>query len=168
MNTADIAWAAGIVDGEGNIHGTKNGTVTLQISMCDAQCLWRFHRIFGGSISKWVVKPNRTAFRRVALSGKNALNAIELMRPWLSQCKLADVERALRAAPNAGKGSNYHKSSRTHCPQGHPYDGVNSYKYVGKHGPQRCCRACRKEVNKRWYERNKHTGFWKKYREKQH
>lgn len=165
MNTtAEIAWAAGLVDGEGNIHGTKNGTVTLAIAMCDAQCLWRFHRIFGGSMSKWIVKPNRTAFRRISLCGKKALDAIEHMRPWLSSCKLSDLERALRKAPNAGKGSNWAKASRTQCPQGHPFDATNTYRYTGKHGPQRICRACRKDVNTRWYERNKHTRFWMKYR----
>ena len=164
MNKADIAWAAGLVDGEGCISGTKNGTVTLAIAMCDAQCLWRFHRIIGGSISPWFERPNRTAFRRVSLSGKNALAAIEKMRPWLSSLKLADLERALRNAPNAGRGSNWAKAGRTHCPSGHAFDEANTYWLVGKNGRQRVCRACRREVNKRWYENNKHTKFWEKYR----
>ena len=165
MNKAKLAWAAGLVDGEGCVHGTKNGTITLSISMCDAQCLWRFRSLFDGcSISPWIHREGGTAFRRVSLSGKNALNAIKQMRPWLSSVKLADFAYAMTVAPNAGKGANWARKSRTHCPKGHPYSKHNTYWYTGPHGRQRICRACRRDVNERWYERNKHTRFWMKYR----
>ena len=42
----------------------------------------------------------------------------------------------------------YH-SSKTHCPQGHPYSEENTYTYKGK----RSCRICRRAARKRY--RNK-------------
>lgn len=40
----------------------------------------------------------------------------------------------------AAKG-RYPEQQRTHCPRGHPYDQVNTY----RHGGQRFCRACPRE-----------------------
>jgi hypothetical protein len=39
---------------------------------------------------------------------------------------------------------------RTHCPQGHPYDEVNTYVYVNKKGiTQRHCRTCQRARNRK-------------------
>lgn len=38
-------------------------------------------------------------------------------------------------------------AAKTHCPQGHPYDDVNTYLYRGRRG----CRACRRESDRRLY-----------------
>ncbi len=42
------------------------------------------------------------------------------------------------------------RSMRTHCPHGHPYEGVNLY--FGPGGARRCV-ACRQESVKRWSEK---------------
>ncbi len=38
--------------------------------------------------------------------------------------------------------------SKTHCPQGHPYDEQNTYLRPDRNG--RDCRICRREAGKRW------------------
>ena len=43
--------------------------------------------------------------------------------------------------------------ARTHCPQGHEYTPENTR--VNRKG-QRSCKACTKEMGKRWYYRNLH------------
>jgi ribosomal protein L24E len=47
------------------------------------------------------------------------------------------------------------QGSKTHCPQGHPYDTENTYSYVLKDGTvARACRLCRREAVKQWQQRN--------------
>ena len=163
MKATDLAWVAGIVDGEGCIHA--HGTITLTVTMCDVESLWRMRRILGGVLTPWKKpKKNSRPFRTFHVSGRNALNAIEKLRPWLSSVKLADLEYARRIAPNAGKGANWFNREKIQCLHGHPFSGRNLFLYNGSHGPQRMCRTCRRNVNKAWYERNKHTKFWRKYR----
>lgn len=49
----------------------------------------------------------------------------------------------LLRSPVAPAGVN---SAKTHCPQGHPYDDVNTYWWKGMYGnPTRLCRACQRE-----------------------
>lgn len=45
-----------------------------------------------------------------------------------------------------------HNVNKTHCPQGHPYSGENVF--VNSAGG-RVCRTCRKEINRRYYYRQK-------------
>lgn len=42
--------------------------------------------------------------------------------------------------------------SKTHCPQGHPYDDENTTLHLGK---WRRCRACNRARNREWYDRNR-------------
>lgn len=39
--------------------------------------------------------------------------------------------------------------SKTHCPQGHPYDEENTYRVAGG----RKCRICKRETHRRWWAR---------------
>jgi hypothetical protein len=42
-------------------------------------------------------------------------------------------------------------ASRTHCPQGHPYDERNTY--ISPKGDRRC-RECQRESALRWHDKN--------------
>ncbi len=47
---------------------------------------------------------------------------------------------------------------KTHCPQGHPYDGDNLYLTTTKRGgPSRQCRACAKVARALWWTKHKRT-----------
>ena len=48
-----------------------------------------------------------------------------------------------------------HQRSKTHCPQGHPYDGENTYfaKRSGRANPERQCRRCRAAASRRYLQR---------------
>ena len=41
-----------------------------------------------------------------------------------------------------------HQSSKTHCPQGHPYDEANTYYRKDKNGRE--CKTCRREAVRRY------------------
>jgi hypothetical protein len=61
-------------------------------------------------------------------------------------CRWANAK--VQARQN-GKINNYH-ASRTHCPKGHPYEGVTLYKRIKPitGGSERRCRICMNEQNK--------------------
>jgi len=42
-------------------------------------------------------------------------------------------------------------AAKTHCPQNHPYDDINGYKWGGL----RYCKTCRKHRAARWYQQQK-------------
>lgn len=42
----------------------------------------------------------------------------------------------------------------THCPQGHPYDEANTYRWPGAPGAYRACRACMRERERERRKRN--------------
>lgn len=44
------------------------------------------------------------------------------------------------------------QSSRTHCPQGHPYDDINTYNTPNGH---RACRECMRIRSREWKERRR-------------
>jgi hypothetical protein len=56
-------------------------------------------------------------------------------------------ENAARS-PISASGIN---RRRTHCPQGHPYDEANTYRYQGK----RSCRVCQSAYQRDYYARRK-------------
>ena len=41
--------------------------------------------------------------------------------------------------------------SKTHCPQGHPYNTTNTYRYPNG---RRDCRICREDASKCWYKKH--------------
>jgi hypothetical protein len=51
-----------------------------------------------------------------------------------------NVRRSSAPSVNAAK-----QLAKTHCPQGHPYDEINTYPYNGKRG----CRECRRAADRR-------------------
>src|SRR5437762_3391836 len=54
---------------------------------------------------------------------------------------------------NHVSGFGLYEARKTHCPQGHPYDSINTYYYPNGY---RKCRTCMRELDrKRSYEKNK-------------
>ena len=58
------------------------------------------------------------------------------------------------SAENTRRGMGNGK--RTHCPQGHPYDAENTYRWTDGRGySRRICRTCNRERVRSWSERRK-------------
>jgi hypothetical protein len=50
------------------------------------------------------------------------------------------------ATENVRRADN-HNREKTHCPQGHPFDEINTYRYPDG---RRQCHTCRREHRRRW------------------
>lgn len=52
---------------------------------------------------------------------------------------------------DAVRNGTHYQAKKTHCPQGHRFTPENTYVYRGR----RNCRECRRDDNRRYYERKK-------------
>jgi hypothetical protein len=93
MTEAQVAWLAGVVDGEGYVCLQKRSSVQIRISQCDRRLLERIVEITGvGSIHRQRAATEKHRASHVWTVGSD--NAIELLRrmlPWL--IVKADVAR---------------------------------------------------------------------------
>jgi len=58
----------------------------------------------------------------------------------------------------AGYARGAQLRAKTHCPQGHPYEGDNLYTSDAHPASGRMCKECRRAANRRWYRRNVQNG----------
>lgn len=112
----DLAWAAGIVDGEGSIcliqmkrykPGGSGLTwdLRLDVGNTDPRMLLRLRRIFGnGGITTNTPKPRRMPSWTIHWHGAKAARILELIRPHLTiKCEQADVALLSRAFVRQGR-----------------------------------------------------------------
>jgi hypothetical protein len=145
---ADVSWAAGLFEGEGNWRPTDKRTATAVLGMCDRDVVERFRSIVGfGTIAH--VAPRDPAKHRdfYVWSGSSARNVrglIQLFWPYLGDRRRARATEILAHTENCPSrpiGGN------DTCEKGHPYD------YVHPNGSHRCS-VCRRAARNAHYARN--------------
>lgn len=145
-NPLDIAWAAGLFEGEGTMRvyprmGTKNLQVLMRLAMTDKDVVERYAAVIGvgrvGSIVR--AKSPSTAHLKVCfycdLYGAKVAPLLRLFLPYFG---VRRRERALSVLEVA-MGLPLDHKDRVACPRGHPYSGANLYVYRGS----RFCKTCR-------------------------
>jgi len=143
-----IAWAAGLFDGEGCINAYRRKTkwgVIVRLDMTDEDVVQRFAAIMGvGQVHgpRQAQKgPNRKPlYGWYVQDASDALAVIELLLPWLGIRRKARALEVARIAATIGPCN----AERTHCPNGHPYEGDNLV-VERLNGTGRRCRVCRNE-----------------------
>jgi hypothetical protein len=150
-NEVDIAWAAGLFEGEGclNVFRKRPGAkvqVQARLGMTDRDVVERFQAVIGfGKIH--VHRPGTNGHKPVptwcVYEAEKVVEFIELVLPFLGSRRYAKAlevrEAALTVRP--------HNEKKTHCPKGHGFEGDNLVlepirggRYVARR-----CRTCRKE-----------------------
>lgn len=159
------AWAAGFWDGEGCVSLDKRHCIpTLGVTQCGAEAealLSRFLAAVGALeasvYTRRDMRPGRdgTLVKRIHLTGREAVQtALESCRPWLSQTKIDQAERALAA--HAERKASYvnHWSAQTHCKHGHAFTEENTAIERRAGGrTARHCRTCKRERARRANDR---------------
>lgn len=158
---SEIAWAAGLFDGEGTIFASdqlrhKRAHVRLHaaIAMTDEETVRRFHAAVGvGYVHgpyrakkknwkpKWVWRGGRD---------KDIRTTLRLLWPWLGTAKRQQAERALARrdeyVANPVPKTDFKKSI---CIAGHD---LTINRYVAPNGSS-YCRLCQRERARRWRDR---------------
>jgi len=154
-----IAWIAGIVEGEGCIHiplTPKPGWVrpTLGVSMTDFDVLQRLQSWTGvGSLAE--VKKRRHQTKRIWYwhvgKQKDVLWLVRLLLPYFCSRRRAKAESVIQLLEetqrNSGLGRGRQHRIKTCCSKGHKYTSQNTY--VSSQGARQC-RECKRQAFNRW------------------
>jgi hypothetical protein len=153
VTEVEIAWLAGLFEGEGHIGFTKKGKVKLVLAMTDFDVVTKAHTIAGAgwlgvrrqAQNKWKDCLVWTVSRK-----SESVPLLEAMLPHLGERRTARALEALeRLAAVRGHGE-------THCPQGHEMLGDNLVLYTKLDGyVHRSCRECRKARSRNHYQNRK-------------
>lgn len=143
----DIAWAAGLFEGEGCVRIRPRGCGEMTLAMTDRDVVERFAEIVGAGKVKRNDGPARNGHQvqwRWNVSRFETVQAVVAMIwPWLGERRRAKALEVLTIAKTRG----LRNSLKTHCPQGHPYDAANTY--YGADGSRRCSQCVRDLVRRR-------------------
>lgn len=144
----EVAWAAGLFEGEGSFFTTKHPRgrvpyVGMQLQMVDRDTVERFHRIVGyGAVTAW--QPSQESRQRVycwrVQSVRAVVDLIPKFWPWLGE------RRRARAASLLAVAKDVLPNGRGHCAKGHPYTEANTRFWVRPEGTtKRICKTCERE-----------------------
>lgn len=145
MNTAisdiDLAWLAGLFEGEGCIGLCHQGRPTLQIGMTDQDVVRRAHTVAGVGKVREKALLHRSGKRFWVWSvGRcdEAASLLELLLPMLGQRRSKRAREVLESYRNAPPP----KRLRTHCIHGHPFSDKNTRWDRSRGFNARVCRVC--------------------------
>lgn len=169
----ELAWAAGLFDGEGSSFVTTVKTGRVRIAMTVAQSgdptvLDRFSKAVqkgyvAGPYGPYGPDKERKQPRYYwKVDTYDAVRSVaDALWPYLSTPKKAQFEvawakhlQSLEEKPirlRLGARKNNHQVKKTHCPQGHEYNEANTYIYQGR----RYCRPCNNRRTREGYQRRK-------------
>ena len=145
----NIAWAAGLFEGEGCITGRKQ-TAQLQLNMTDEDVVRQFHRLIGvgtvcGPYRNKRLPHAKPCWRWVCGGAMHVQAVLAALWPFLMSRRQAKAREVIVALSSMQP----HPKHRKACPKGHPYDEANTRKSV--YG--RTCRTCGREATRAYREK---------------
>lgn len=150
----EIAWAAGLFEGEGSITIQRSGDrgrlrVRFTLAMTDEDVVRRFQcilgcgSVYGPKMKKGATKPQWTYY----VGRPEQIQRIAgLFRPYLGERRLAKLDECLSAYSAQPPRGNWQRE-KTHCPRGHEYTEENTVRYPSQYA--RRCKTCEREQGKR-------------------
>jgi hypothetical protein len=129
MNPTDVAWAAGLFEGEGCIrmYRADGKTPQLYLSMADEDVVRRFHHVVGCGRVYGPYGPyahsggTKPQWAWVVGSCEKVQALIAQWWPWLGRRRRIKAREVLLEA----RASPVKAAYRTRCPRGHEYTGEN-------------------------------------------
>ena len=157
MTNEEVAWFAGLFEGEGSFTIEKNGGVKLTIGMTDKDIIDRVREMFPlcSDMKPVQPKPVRDSYNQPKTryvwrtSRPDEVKRITLLiMPWLGERRKAKAQEVLEHLANR-KGGGYSQRIKTHCALGHPYSEENTKYGRDGHQSYRRCKTCMKI----WWQR---------------
>jgi hypothetical protein len=155
-----LAWLAGLVEGEGSfVHhvGQKQlHSLSIRVLMSDEDVVRRCLTVSGVGFFQGPYFPRNSAHKPVWAwqvgSRGDAVALMGMLRPLMGERRRSQIDECLaihEAYPP--RLPNQRQLEKTHCPQGHPYEGENLYFNRGR----RQCLACMKAAQARYRMKKK-------------
>lgn len=143
---ADIAWAAGLFEGEGCIRhapGKRGVTRRLTLVSTDLDVLQRFVAIVGVGTIRVRARPNpahRIQYVWQVGKWREVAPTLQAFLPYLGERRTKKAQ-SLLADPATRQGDV--------CPQGHPLKGPDAEVYVRTNGRRYCATCARDQARAR-------------------
>lgn len=100
----EIAWAAGLFEGEGTCCVVRNGKslrATVELTSTDEDVVRKFHRIMGcGKLTCRDRPPNKPAWKWYAYSAGIVIEVLTVLLPFLGERRTKEAEVVLERARN--------------------------------------------------------------------
>lgn len=149
VTPVEVAWLAGIYEGEGSCAITNGRAIRVEIVMTDKDVMERIQFTTGlGSIR---TVPRRTEDYKEAyrwsIGSSDAVTFLQTIMPWLGSRR---KERAQAAIDNWNNNKKQSASGDKECVNGHAYDTPNNKRT--KYGT---CHLCNLEASRRYREKAK-------------
>jgi hypothetical protein len=138
----DVAWAAGLFEGEGCIsYGVKRGNVIVQVRMTDRDIIERLHAVVPCP-KIGIVLPksdhHKTQYRWTLTAPDRIREFLNMTLPYFGERRSTRAQELL-AFLDTRPGRGARNGRKTHCPKGHEYTPENTTPI----GPDKTWRACR-------------------------
>lgn len=146
LSEAEVAWIAGLLEGEGSFRVTSNGGLQVSCGMTDKDTIEKLRRLAGGYITKpHVTKGGKTLYPWCLSMREDVLQLCRLIYPWMGarrQSKIDELFAYARAYPKGRPRSDQAQ-----------HGSLSMYA-----GPKKCrCEPCReagRAYRKKRKERN--------------
>jgi hypothetical protein len=139
---SEVAYCAGLFEGEGCILTTKQGWPVIAIVMTDREPLEQFERYMGGAIAPTPKTPrqphHKIQYSYRAYSWRDVIRIGEQLYPWLSPRRQEQVDKVLRQRPEHPRGT-------ASCPK-EPFPSTAGYQRHRRLG-EKPCEMCRQSNN---------------------
>lgn len=165
MKLTDIAWLAGLLEGEGYFGGGRpianktkkrgGGSFVIALNMTDEDVVARAASLMKGTYFKRRLQPRCKQAYMIQIGGSRAAEWMMTIYPLMGERRKTRIREAL----SYWRRAYFQTGPRvTHCKQGHEYTPENTYlcKPCGKRPrPRRVCKTCALASHKKWYEKQK-------------
>lgn len=143
----EVAWAAGLFEGEGCFRHRSGTRIAAFLNMTDRDVVERFARIVGHGTVRWrdMPAPRKRLYTWEINAVEEVREMIAMFRPYLGERRGARADELLRVAA----GNRGALAKQTHCKNGHPLSGDNLY--VNPASGYRQCRTCRRTYMKQYH-----------------
>ncbi len=106
MQKLDLAWAAGLFDGEGSVNNAAKGKLRLSVAQTDREVLDRFAKAVGlgtvnGPYGPYEDGPTKKPLFAYTANTRHAEKVLNDLWPYLSSVKKEDARRAIDVANEA-------------------------------------------------------------------
>jgi hypothetical protein len=142
ITTAQIYWAAGIMEGEGYFGLRRGRDLVAQLSMTDKDVVEKFHAIFPtGKIKQRVLPSGKIAYTWLATAQSVAAGIFMTLLPLMGKRRAEKIIQCL----TEWKKKPLPMKMWTHCKNGHELKGANMR--INKNGKymKRTCTVCQRE-----------------------
>jgi hypothetical protein len=157
---SEIAWFAGVFEGEGTFETSKRSTVRMTIAMSDRDIIERIDRIYpsGNNIAVRDDEAARSRFAnpktmyvwRIGQAEMVAAVIGEIL-PWLGERR---ASRARQVLEHIDRKQRPGEPRASHCKAGHALTPDNLVKRGGK-SPYLRCKSCAREQERAYRERKR-------------